>query len=155
MASSSRSRHQSSKKASDCPDIVACVFEQKKNTLLKEINNGKFGRVVTIFHTIEFQKCCLPHMHCLIFLHPDDKICDTNQVDNFLSAQLPDPIENPLLYETITTCMLHGPCGDKNVTHLAWSMESVASIIQSSLMNTQYMERTAILSMPGQTMVIQ
>ena len=150
-ANHQRRRH----KASDRPDIVTCVFEQKKNALLKEINNGKFGRVIAIFHTIEFQKCSLPHMHCLIFLHPDDKICDTNQVDNFVSAQLPDQIENPLLYETITTCMLHGPVETKNVMHLAWSMESVASIIQSSLTNTQYMERTVILSMPGQTMVVQ
>ena len=98
-------------KASDRPDIVARVFEGKKEAVLKEIKNGKFGRVVAIFHTIEFQKRGLPHMHCLIFLHPDDKIHDANQVDNIVSAQLPDQNLNPLLYETITTCMLHGPCG--------------------------------------------
>ena len=68
---------------------------------------------MAIFHTIEFQKRGLPHMHCLIFLHPDDKILDANQVDNIVSAQLPDPIEDPLLYETVTTCMLHGPFGDE------------------------------------------
>ena len=45
--------------------------------------------------------------------NPDDKILDANQVDNIVSAQLPDPIEDPLLYETVTTCMLHGPCGDE------------------------------------------
>ena len=98
-------------RASDRPDIVARVFEAKKNAVLKEIKDGKFGRVVAIFHTIEFQKRGLPHMHCLIFLHPDDKIHDANQVDNIVSAQLPDKNRNPLLYETITTCMLHGPCG--------------------------------------------
>jgi hypothetical protein len=90
---------------------VAHVFEEKKNALLKEVKDGKFGRVVAIFYTIEFQKCGLPHMHCLIFLHEDDKIHDANQVDNIVSAQLPDRNENPLLYETVTTCMLHGPCG--------------------------------------------
>ena len=98
-------------KASDRPDIVARVFEAKKNAALKEIKDGKFGRVVAIFHTIEFQKRGLPHMHCLIFLHPDDKIHDANQVDNIVSAQLPDRNQDPLLYQTITTCMLHGPCG--------------------------------------------
>ena len=92
---------------------MAHVFEEKKNAELKAIQDGKFGRVVAIFHTIEFQKRGLPHMHCLIFLHPDDKILDANQVDNIVSAQLPDPIEDPLLYETVTTCMLHGPCGDE------------------------------------------
>ena len=40
--------------ASDCPDIVARVFEQKKNALLKEIHDGLFGRVVAMVHTIEF-----------------------------------------------------------------------------------------------------
>jgi len=97
--------------ASDRPDIVARVFEQKKNACLKEIQDGKFGRVVAIFYTIEFQKRGLPHMHSLIFLHPDDKIHDENQVDNIVSAQLPDPNQDPLLFATVTNCMLHGPCG--------------------------------------------
>ena len=100
-------------KASDRPDIVARVFEERKNAALKDIQNGLFGRVVGIVYTTEFQKRGLPHMHALIFLHPDDKILDANQVDNIVSAQLPDPVQDPLLYETVTTCMLHGPCGDK------------------------------------------
>jgi len=35
-------------------------------------------------------------------------------VDTIVSAKLPNPDMEPLLYETITTCMLHGPCGDDN-----------------------------------------
>ena len=96
--------------ASDRPDIVARVFELKKDAYLKDIQNGLFGRVVRIVYTTEFQKCGLSHMHALIFLHPDDKILDANQVDNIVSAQLPDPNTDPLLFETITNCMLHGPC---------------------------------------------
>ena len=98
-------------KATDRPDIVACIFEQRKNAALKDIQNGLFGRVQAMVYTIEFQKRGLPHMHLLIFLHPDDKIYDANQVDNIVSAQLPDPTLEPLLYQTITNCMLHGPCG--------------------------------------------
>ena len=97
--------------ASDRPDIVARVFELKKNAALKDIEGGLFGRVQAIVHTIEFQKRGLPHMHALIWLHPDDKILDANQVDNIVSAQLPDPDQDPLLYQTVTNCMLHGPCG--------------------------------------------
>ena len=97
--------------ASDCPDIVACVFELKKDAYLKDIQNGLFGRVVGIVYTTEFQKHGLPHMHALIFLHPDDKILDANQVNNIVSAQLPDPNTDLLLFKTITNCMLHGPCG--------------------------------------------
>ena len=36
----------------NCPDIVACVFELKKNARLKELKDGMFGRVVILFHTI-------------------------------------------------------------------------------------------------------
>jgi hypothetical protein len=100
-------------KASDRPDIVARVFEEKKKAMLKEIHNGLFGRVVAMVHTIEFQKRGLPHMHLLIFLHPDDKIHDANQADTIVLAQIPDPELHPLLYNTVTTCMLHGPCGDE------------------------------------------
>jgi hypothetical protein len=97
--------------AYDRPDIVSRVFEQKKNALIKDVKNGVLGKVVAHIHTIEFQKRGLPHMHLLIFLDPADKIHDAHDIDSIVSAQLPDPITQPLLYETITTCMLHGPCG--------------------------------------------
>jgi hypothetical protein len=99
-------------KAHDRPDIVARVFEQKKNAVIKEVKAGIFGKAVAHIHTIEFQKRGLPHMHLLIFLDPADKIHDAHDIDSIVSAQLPDPVTQPLLYETVTTCMLHGPCGD-------------------------------------------
>ena len=100
-------------KASDHPDIVARVFELKKNALLKEIKEGIFGKMVTRINVVEFQKRGLPHMHLLLWLHQDDKICDAEQVDSIVSAQIPDPQLHPLLYHTVTNCMLHGPCGDQ------------------------------------------
>jgi len=60
--------------ATDCPDIVSQVSEQKKKALLKLINNGFFGTTVARIHTIEFQKRGLPHIHLLIFLHPQHHI---------------------------------------------------------------------------------
>ena len=62
-------------------------------------------------HTIEFQKRGLPHMHLLIFLDPEDKIRNAEDVDSIVSAQLPDPETQPILFETIANCMVHGPCG--------------------------------------------
>jgi len=47
-------RPQKRQEASDQPDIVARVFEEKKKALLKEIKNGLFGNVVATVHTIEF-----------------------------------------------------------------------------------------------------
>jgi len=83
-------------KASDRPDIVAHVFELKKNELLKDIiKHGVLGKVVADIHSIEFQKRGLPHMHLLIFLDEADKIHTAEQVDNIVSAQLPDPELQP------------------------------------------------------------
>jgi hypothetical protein len=104
--------HRRKQIASDRPDIVACVFEQKKNALLKDIRGGALGKVVANIHTIEFQKRGLPHMHLLIFLDPTNKIHNAHDIDSIVSAQIPDPVTQPLLYETVTNCMVHGPCGN-------------------------------------------
>jgi len=40
--------------ATDHPDIVLHVFEQKKKVLLKLIDSGFFGTTVAHIHTIEF-----------------------------------------------------------------------------------------------------
>jgi hypothetical protein len=106
--------HRKKQNSSDRPDIIAWVFEQKKNALIKELKQGIFGKTVANIHTIEFQKRGLPHMHLLLFLDPADKIHDANDIDSIVSAQIPDPVTQPMLYETVTTCMLHGRCGDAN-----------------------------------------
>jgi hypothetical protein len=95
---------------------VARVFEIKKNQLIKEIKEGLFGRVPAMVHTVEFQKRGLPHTHILIFFGEEDKIRDAAHVDRIVSAKIPDPQRYPLLYQTVTNCMLHGPCGDVKPT---------------------------------------
>jgi len=60
----------SGQKAIDYPDILLQVFKQKKKALLKLIDNGFVSTTVAYIHTIEFQKRGLPHIHLLIFLHP-------------------------------------------------------------------------------------
>ena len=70
--------------------------------------------MVGIVHTIEFQKRGLPHMHLLVFLHPNHKIHDADQADTVVSAQIPDKNLHPKLYETVTKCMMHGPCGPEH-----------------------------------------
>ena len=53
---------------SDCPDLVARVFELKRLTLMVKIDKQKvFGEKVAHVFTIEFQKHGLPHMHLLYF----------------------------------------------------------------------------------------
>ncbi|KAM7498068.1 hypothetical protein LguiA_022482 [Lonicera macranthoides] len=81
-----------------------------------EIDKQKvFGEKVAHVFTIEFQKRGLPHMHLLIFLHGQDKIRICEQVNRAVCAEFPDPISDPLLYETIKSCMVHGPCGVRNL----------------------------------------
>jgi len=77
--------------ATDCPDIVSWVFEQKKKALLKLIDNGFFGTTIAHIYTIEFQKRGLPYIHLLIFLHPQHRIRDSHYINSMISAQLPDP----------------------------------------------------------------
>src|SRR5277367_3878334 len=87
-------------KAEDRPDIVTRVFNMKKDALLKEVKSGIFGRYVASVHTIEFQKRSLPHMHLLIFLGPECKICTPSDVDRVTCAQIPDPELHPQLHKT-------------------------------------------------------
>jgi hypothetical protein len=101
-------------KVEDRPDIVTQVFKLKKDALLNDIKEkGIFGKAVAMVYTIEFQKRGLPHMHLLLFLDSQNKIHTTADVDAVSCAQIPDPELQPLLYQTVTNCMLHGPCGEK------------------------------------------
>ncbi|KIH67100.1 hypothetical protein ANCDUO_02572, partial [Ancylostoma duodenale] len=60
---------------------------------------------------IEWQKRGLPHAHILVWLK--DKIHPT-QIDSIISAEIPNPDQDPGLYEIITKNMIHGPCGPLN-----------------------------------------
>jgi len=56
--------------------------------------NGLFGKVAGMVYTVEFQKRGLPHMHLLIFLQQEDKIRNPKDVDDIVSAQIPDPVSS-------------------------------------------------------------
>ena len=79
--------------AQDRPDIVARVFKQKKDQLIRDINFGKvLGKVPAFLWVIEFQKRGLPHMHMLVILCDDDRLSSSMDVENVISAELPpDP----------------------------------------------------------------
>ena len=102
------------KTAYDRPDLVSRVFQMKKQALLQDIMNGALGRTVAYVYSIEFQKRGLPHMHLLIFFDQPHKLTTPEEINKLIWARLPDPETEPLLFETITTCMIHGPCGAVN-----------------------------------------
>ena len=101
--------------ASDRPDLVSRVFQLKLKSLLHDIHkNGVLGKTIAHVHVIEFQKRGLPHAHMLIHLDEEDKLRDADDVDSLISAEIPNQDDHPALYETIKSCMVHGPCGHLN-----------------------------------------
>jgi hypothetical protein len=109
--------------AKDRPDLVTCVFNLKLDALLKDIKDSVLGSVIIKIWVIEFQKRGLPHAHILLILDEMSKLRTVEDYDSMVSAEIPDPICHPKTYETITLCMVHGPCGP-NSTCNAWSKES-------------------------------
>nr|GEV51246.1 hypothetical protein [Tanacetum cinerariifolium] len=104
----------------DRPDTITRVFKMKLDDLMEDIQKGHhFGRVKAVvyltqlIYTIEFQKCGLPHCHALIFLHKDDKISSTDEIDHVISAELPSKVDDPIGFKAVRTHMMHDPCGDQ------------------------------------------
>ena len=68
---------------------------------------------LTVLYTIEFQKRGLPHAHILLWFKEDPKVT-TEAIDSFISAEIPDPIEDLLGYSLVSQFMMHDPCGVMN-----------------------------------------
>lgn len=86
----------------------------KKKAILKDVlKTGVFGRVVAHVYSIKFQKRGLPHMHLLIFLDDPYTLCSAADIDTIIRAYWPDPQDEPLLFETVKRCMVHGPCDER------------------------------------------
>jgi hypothetical protein len=83
----------------------------KLDTLLKDIKNGVLGNVIAKIWVIEFQKRGLPHTHILFILDEVSKLRTAEDYDLMVLAEISDPICHPKPYETVTSCMVHGPCG--------------------------------------------
>ena len=100
--------------AFDRPDITVRVFHEKLSLLLKNIRNGNyFGDSVVLYElrVIEYQNRGLPHCHLILKLSDvpskSDSIECCEWIDKWISAELPDPIEEPLLHEKVSKHMCH------------------------------------------------
>lgn len=89
----------------DRHDSIARVFRLKVQKLMGVITKGKvFGDVQCYMYSIEWQKRGLPHVHILIWLK--EKLRST-QIDNLISAEIPDPTEDKELHDTVVKNMMH------------------------------------------------
>ncbi|KAL5122957.1 ATP-dependent DNA helicase PIF1 [Glycine soja] len=101
--------------AHDCPDVVSRVFKMKLNQLMHDLKSGHvFGPILAFIYTIEWQKRGLSHAHTLIFLHPSNKYPNPKDIDNIISAEIPNKDTHPELYQIVSNHMMHGPCGLAN-----------------------------------------
>ncbi|KAK7089794.1 hypothetical protein V1264_024238 [Littorina saxatilis] len=98
--------------AHDRPDIVARVFKLHLAELINDITKRHvLGKPVAYVYVIEFQKRGLPHCHLLIILDENSKLKIAADIDTLISAEIPDPHEDPVLFEIVKSTMIHGPCG--------------------------------------------
>ncbi|GJX86457.1 DNA helicase [Tanacetum coccineum] len=101
----------------DRADIVCRVFQHKVKDFVKFLKEVKtFGRVVGVLYTMEFQKRGLPHCHTLLWVDLKNKITDASHIDEYIFAELPDPVKDPRGYKVVSELMLHGPCGAANLS---------------------------------------
>ncbi|KAM0832333.1 hypothetical protein ACQ4PT_064970 [Festuca glaucescens] len=97
-------------------DITVRVYHIKLQEYLTAIRRGEaFGKTVAVLHTVEFQKRGLPHAHILVWQDKEKRGEVTPAlIDSFISAEIPDPVEDPLGYALVDEFMMHGPCGEHN-----------------------------------------
>ena len=95
-------------------DLTARVFKQKLKSLIDFIvKYSIFGITRCWLYTIEWQKRGLPHAHILVWLK--DRI-RPEEIDQIISAEIPDPLIDQELFDIVTKHMIHGPCGAFNMT---------------------------------------
>nr|XP_029145827.1 uncharacterized protein LOC114924707 [Arachis hypogaea] len=91
--------------------MVCRLFKAKLDLLIKDIQkNIIFGTSRTVIYTIEFQKRGLPHSHILLFLAQEHKFTGFEDIDNIISAEIPDLNLDPKYYQEVKALIMPGPC---------------------------------------------
>jgi hypothetical protein len=97
--------------AADHPtEMVRIAYLKIRRLLFELVGMRRLGRVIAYVSTIEFQKRGLPHIHLMLTLDEADRPDTPEKIDLLVSAEIPDPVEEPQLYNVITANNFHGPC---------------------------------------------
>ena len=98
--------------SNDRHDIIARVFKLKLQKLMDLlVKDSVFGMTRCHMYSVEWQKRGLPHAHILLWLK---KRIHLKDIDNVVSAEIPDKDSDPILHQIVEKNMIHGPCGILN-----------------------------------------
>jgi hypothetical protein len=93
-------------KSADRPDIVTRFFYQMVSEFHRDLKKNKMGKYKAHMTVKEDQKRGNPHIHCVLITDP----IKVNEVDNYISAEIPNKKKYPRLHELVTNMMVHSPC---------------------------------------------
>ena len=60
-------------------------------------------------YSIEWQRHSLPHVHMLLWLISEYEITP-DKIDDYVCAEISDPVNDPALHQIVMSNMVHGPC---------------------------------------------
>ncbi|XP_055924554.1 uncharacterized protein LOC129956648 [Argiope bruennichi] len=95
------------------PNDIGNAFILPSSYIGSPRNMQEYIQDAMTYYSIEWQKRGLPHAHILIWLQ--DKI-RSEEIDQIISAEIPDPSIDQELFDIVTKHMIHGPCGAFNMT---------------------------------------
>ncbi|GKD06430.1 DNA helicase [Tanacetum coccineum] len=92
----------------DRADIVDRVFEMKIHKFVNYLRDAQpFGKVVAVLYTVEFQKRGLPHCHTLLWIDESVRPRRDEDIDMYVSAELPTQHADPQGYRIVSELMMH------------------------------------------------
>ncbi|GJZ75865.1 retrotransposon protein, putative, ty1-copia subclass [Tanacetum coccineum] len=80
-------------------------------TTVKNIMKLSECGLIPVLYTVEFQKRGLPHCHTLLWIDESDHIRREEDIDIYISAELPPEDIDTECYRIVSKLMMHGPCG--------------------------------------------
>ena len=92
-------------------DLITRVFHANLEILKEHVLEKQIlGKVVGHVLVIEWQKRGLPHCHMLLWMADRDRVDTPEQIDEVISARVPDPERFPRYFNLVKDMMCHGPC---------------------------------------------
>ena len=89
------------------PHLVSHLFCQYLNVFINNLwENDVLGRDIAMSSN---SKNGVILMHTLLTVRQEDKLRNAGDIDSVISAEIPNREELPLLWDTVSSSMMHGP----------------------------------------------